>query len=109
MADALISIAEISGKQMSSKFFDYMSFKKPIIHIYYDEKDVNLKYLSLYSDSFYINANESIDDMALWLSIFLKIKTGMNNSPKYDRELYKCTPKYVCEQIVESIPQKFLY
>lgn len=46
--DILVSIAEKKGKQMSSKIFEYMCHGKPILHIHYAERDVNLHYLKRY-------------------------------------------------------------
>lgn len=106
-ADALISIAEKSGRQMSSKIFDYMSFKKPIIHIYYDDNDVNLKYLNYYSESICIKANDSIEESVLWLYLFLKVRAGHNN-PKYDQSLYKCTRQFVCGTITNSLSNMYV-
>ena len=47
-ADAFISIAEKSGRQISSKIFEYMSYGKPILHYYYNKNDINVKYLKQY-------------------------------------------------------------
>lgn len=102
-ADALISIAEISGKQMSSKIFDYMSFRKPIIHVYYDENDVNLKYLNYYSDSFCVKADENTEEAACWIALLLRIRGRHASSPTYDKTLYECTPNYICEEMVKWI------
>ena len=99
MADALISIAEISGKQISSKIFDYMSFGKPIVHVYYNDNDVNLKYLKHYSDSFCIKVDDNAEEIAFGISLLLRTRGGYASWPTYDQILYKCEPNYICEEI----------
>lgn len=102
-ADAFISIAEKNGKQMSSKIFEYMSYGKPIIHIYYVDDDVNLKYLQQYSKVLCIKAS---DDGILrnrrMIALFL---LGMKNR-RYDNqingELHKCMPSDIAQKIEMS-------
>lgn len=43
-----LCVAEKNGVQMSSKIFTYMSYGKPIILIYYNDNDVNLRILKKY-------------------------------------------------------------
>lgn len=76
-ADAFISIAEKNGKQMSSKIFEYMSYGKPIIHIYYVDDDVNLKYLKQYSKALCIKA--SADDILYNRTMIALFLSGMKN------------------------------
>ena len=57
-SNILISIAEKSGIQMSSKIFEYMSYGKPIIHFYKNDKDVNKKILREYPLSLCIKEDE---------------------------------------------------
>lgn len=102
-ADALISIAEKSGEQISSKIFDYMSFKKPIIHIYYHDNDVNVKYLKNYSDSLCIRADDDVEENSKWVKLFLHANKYKYCQPKLDNTLYECTPEYICKEIVRWI------
>ena len=46
--DILLSVAEKSGSQLSSKIFDYISSGKPIVHFYKNDLDVNFKILQNY-------------------------------------------------------------
>ena len=47
-ADFLVNIGVNSSTMISSKIFDYMAYGKPIIHFYYQDDDVNNKYLNEY-------------------------------------------------------------
>ena len=102
-ADGFLSISEINGKQVSSKIFEYMSYGKPIIHIYYVDDDINLKYLSRYDNSLCIKASdELIQDNIQLIKCFITSRTGffVNCS---DDLLVKCKPEYVSNQIIEKI------
>lgn len=72
-ADALISIAECEGKQISSKIYEYMSLGKPVMHLYTCDNDVNLKYLVNYPFALCLkcDAKELLHNrwrMILWLA-----------------------------------------
>lgn len=54
----LISVAERSGSQLSSKIFDYISNGKPIIHFYKSDEDVNCKLLQNYPLALCIKEDE---------------------------------------------------
>lgn len=103
-ADAFISIAEKNGKQMSSKIFEYMSYGKPIIHIYYVDDDVNLRYLQQYSKALCIKA--SSDNLSFNRTMIALFLLGMKNR-KYDNqisdELRKCTPQNISQEIEKKI------
>lgn len=99
-ADAFISIAEKNGKQMSSKIFEYMSYGKPIIHIYYVDDDINSRYLQQYSKALCIKAStDNISCNRMMITLFL---LGMKNR-KYDNqisdELRKCMPSDIAQKI----------
>jgi hypothetical protein len=47
-ADILINIGEVTGRQISSKVFEYMATGKPIIHLAHVENDAVTKVLSKY-------------------------------------------------------------
>ncbi len=103
-ADAFISIAEKNGKQMSSKIFEYMSYGKPIIHIYYVDDDVNLRYLQQYSKALCIKASaDNIPCNRMMIALFL---LGMK-SRKYDNlisdELRECTPEVISKKLEKKI------
>ena len=103
-ADALLSISEKSGTQISSKIFDYMSFDKPIIHIYFHDDDVNLKYLRHYNNCLCLKG-ESVREIDLKiLLIFLLTKDSRQSWPIHEKVLLECTPGYICS-LIESIIQ----
>jgi len=54
----LISVAERSGSQLSSKIFDYISNGKPIIHFYKSDEDVNCSVLQNYPLALCIKEDE---------------------------------------------------
>lgn len=60
-SNVLLNIGEVNGKQISSKIFDYMSLGKPIIHLYSNDNDINLKYLYKYPASLCIK--QSMEDI----------------------------------------------
>lgn len=57
-AEQLLSIAEVEGKQMSSKIFSYMSTGKPVIHIYYAKDDINVCFLERYPLALCVRSNK---------------------------------------------------
>lgn len=103
-ADAFISIAEKNGRQISSKIFEYMSYGKPIIHIYYVDDDVNLRYLKHYAKALCLKAEmDKIAYNRLMVALFL---VGMQNRGQDDQlsdELLQCTPERIACCIQEKI------
>jgi hypothetical protein len=59
-ADILISIGNTGTQMVPSKIFDYVSYGKPIIHIYKDENDSSLKYLNSYPLSLCIKEDDTL-------------------------------------------------
>ena len=59
-ADIFVNIAEKSGRQISSKIFEYMSMGKPILHIYKSDTDVNLRYLMKYPLALCLKADDML-------------------------------------------------
>lgn len=95
-ADAFISIAEKNGRQISSKIFDYMSHRKPIIHFYFNDNDVNIKYLKSYKHSLLIKIDGSIGNKPNLINEFLsKEETISVNYLDLNESLLKCTPEYI--------------
>ena len=96
-ADVLISLGVTSGNQVSGKIFDYFSFGKPIIHLYYFDEDPNLKYLERYplSLSIKIDSNK-VKENAFKIEQFLKENTGKKIEYKIVEKIFEdATPKYV--------------
>ena len=103
-ADAFLSIAEKSGKQISSKIFEYMSCNKPIIHVYYVDYDVNIKYLQHYPKALCIKASlHNIEHNRLMIMFFLLCMRYRKDSYTIDAELQKCTPASIACDIETRI------
>ena len=96
-ADVLISIAEKTGRQMSSKIFDYMSFGKPIIHFYFAEDDVNVPWLNRYNNSLCVKITDgNYSDISNELALFILSRSGTIDYNCFnDSILSKCTPDYI--------------
>lgn len=99
IADAFISIAERAGERISSKIFEYMTSEKPIIHIYYSDDDVNLKYLHKYPKALCLKAsNSKLHFNRMMIIVFLKKMMEDTNSFLLADELLCCTPKYIANE-----------
>ncbi len=95
-ADFLINLGVSNSTNISSKIFDYMSIGKPIIHFYYLENDVNLRYFQKYDLALMIKMDEDLfHDNAVRLKYFLEstynktlnseilLETFRKNLPEY--------------------------
>ena len=95
-ADYLINLGVSNSTNISSKIFDYMSIGKPIIHFYYLEDDVNLRYFQKYDLALMIKMDiDLFHENAIKLKYFLEttynktlesnalIKTFNKNLPEY--------------------------
>ena len=100
----LLSIAEVEGKQMSSKIFSYMATGKPIVHIYTADDDVNVHYLSRYPLALCLKADknaiaENARRLALWCA------WSYGQSLHWDdvaRTFGELTPECVARQVLHS-------
>ena len=101
-ASILLSIAEQNGVQISSKIFEYMSMRKPIIHIYYVDNDVNLPYLRKYPLALCIKADDDmIDQNAERLQQWITDNHHKCLDFSVVKDLfYELTPEYICHQIL---------
>ncbi len=100
-ADILLNIAEKDGKQISSKLFEYMSYGKPIIHFYYKDADVNLRYLRNYPLALCICNNRLSDEeremVEKWILGVMNLRVPMEVVESVFKEM---TPAYVVEEIM---------
>lgn len=106
-AGILISVSEISGKQISSKIFSYMSLGKPIIQFYYNDNDINCKILSKYPlfYSFKLRKNNIYDDQDI-NSLVDFIKKYNSSQISFDdvKNLYpEATPITLANQILSHL------
>ena len=100
-ANVLVNIAEVSGRNVSSKIFSYMLVGKPILHIYYADDDVNLQYLRKYSLALCIKAddmrlNENCTMLAKWC-VFVKNRNS--DILKLNKEFEKCCAAHIAKEI----------
>lgn len=103
-ADAFISIAEHTGERISSKIFEYMANRKRIIHIYYSDDDVNLKYLHKYPKALCLKAtDDKLHFNQMMIILFLKIMSEDTKPFLFADELIRCTPQYIADEINSSI------
>ena len=98
-SDFLINIGVNRTTMISSKIFDYMAYGKPIIHFYYQDDDVNNRYLQEYplccmiqmKDELY---NKNLDK--LWS--FIESTKGKTIDSKYLIDKFKeNTPEYTAQ------------
>lgn len=100
----LINVSEISGVQMSSKIFTYMSAGKPIINFYQNKDDINVKILKKYPLALSIEQNYSLINENVSL-IYDFIKKHKNKNLSFDEveKIYlDASPKYTAD-IIEAL------
>ncbi len=104
-SDVLLSIGNNSQSEVPSKLFDLMSYGKPMVHLYYDERDPCLKYLKTYPRVLLIHrSEENIEKNAEQLEAFLMKNKGVQIPFDNIEELYgECKPEYVATQIHAEI------
>src|SRR5690606_7147238 len=90
-AHYLINLGVSNSTNISSKIFDYMSVGKPILHFYYHDDDVNIKYLEKYDLAIMIKMDEKLfEENAEKLKHFLqKTYNKKADSAKLDHAFYK--------------------
>lgn len=106
-ADILLSIGNNSTEEVPSKLFEYLSFCKPIIHLYYTEKDAYIKYLKDYKYSICIKMEESkVKENAKLLYKFCKNNSNVNVPyGTVEKNFKECTPEYVAKQFIKAIEE----
>lgn len=103
-ADCFISIAERKGKQISSKIFEYMSYGKPIIHIYFSDEDRNVQYLKSYPNAFCLKVNENdIEKDRCLVKQFIRCRRNIQVISLNESILKKCTPIYISNLLTSEI------
>lgn len=106
-ANILVSIGNNSDEEVPSKLFEYMSFGKPIIHIYYSDKDAYLNYLKCYPYSICIKIEESNIDKNRKIMKDFCIKYARKNIDYkiIEEQFIKCTPNYVAKQFLKEMEE----
>lgn len=106
-ADILLSIGNNSNTEVPSKLFEYLSFCKPIIHLYYSEKDAYIEYLKKYKYSICIKMDKyCISENAKKIKEFLRENLDIDINYNYIRKNFQeCTPKYVAKKFIQEIEE----
>lgn len=101
--DILLNISNRNTRQVPSKIFEYMSFGKPIITFYKDDKDTSLAYLRRYPLSLLIKEDdEKIDENAALIEKFIRENIGKSVPFETVKELFpQNTPEYTAKILVE--------
>ncbi|WP_151035640.1 glycosyltransferase [Bacillus wiedmannii] len=104
-ADILISIGNTIKNQTPSKVFEYLSFGKPIIHIYSNDDDLVVDTLKKYPLSLCLKEDMNcVVENAQKLLEFCKIYTGKEFSFEQCSEIYyDATPEYIANQFDKYI------
>ena len=107
-ASVLVTIGNNSDEEVPSKLFEYLSFCKPIVHLYYSDKDVYLKYLEHYKYSICIKMDkESISENRKKFYEFCKETSHIDIKYEAIENLFiKCTPNFVTKQFIKIIEGK---
>ena len=103
-SDILISIANKINNQVPSKIFDYLSFGKPIIHLYHDDSDPYLNLLKEYPLALCVKMDkDKIQDNALKIQKFCKSNSGKIISfDEVQKRYYYATPSFVASKFSEK-------
>lgn len=103
-SDILISIANNINNQVPSKIFDYLSFGKPIIHLYQDDSDPYLNLLKEYPLALCVKMdNEKIKDNALKIQEFCKSNSGnIISFDEVQKKYFYATPSFVASKFSEE-------
>jgi hypothetical protein len=101
----LLTIGNNSDNEVPSKLFEYLSYCKPIIHLYYSEKDAYLEYLKSYEFSLCIKMDEdSIEENSRLFYEFCNKYQYSNISFDTINDVFKaCTPGFVAKQFIDVI------
>lgn len=101
-SDILISIGNCDSDMIPSKTYEYMSFCKPIIHLYIFKEDPVIPTLNQYPNALLLDANESVQTLVEQTKAFLDKYSKISVDPKMIRELfYESTPEFSIDLIEE--------
>jgi hypothetical protein len=99
-ADFLINLGVSNSTNISSKIFDYMSIGKPIIHFYYLDDDVNLRYFQKYELALMVKMDDDLfSENAVRLKYFLETAYNKTvDSKALTNTFRKNLPEYTANQ-----------
>lgn len=103
--DFLLTIGNNSDNEVPSKLFEYLSFCKPIIHLYYSDNDVYLEYLKTYEHSICLKMDDQIiKENSIKLKEFcVEHENASIDFEKVAKLFETCTPKFVSQQFIKEI------
>lgn len=103
--DFILTIGNNSDEELPSKLFDCVSFGKPIVHLYYSEKDGYIQYLSVHPAALCLPMKEELlEENARRLAAFCREYAGRVIGSDVIDSCYKaCTPKYVARQFYDAM------
>jgi hypothetical protein len=107
-ADILLTVGNNSHDDVPSKVFEYISYRKPIVHLYYLDGDAYIKYLTGYPYSICLKMDmDNIIRNGILFRDFCMECRGKAIDGKLILDMYKtCTPEYVSGQILDSVERK---
>lgn len=104
-ADVLISIGNNSFEEVPSKFFDLLSYNKPIIHFYFNSNDRTIDYLNKMSLALAIDLNRNFEENASLVDNYLNHLAEIDQTKvvKNSAIFKECTPEYVADILIRII------
>lgn len=104
-SDIILIFGNNSKDEIPSKLFEYMSYCKPIIYVYYFDEDGYLKYLEEYPNKLClkVDSNNSDNYHRLLKNFFANYKSNEISYNQIELIYNKCTPKYVGDQIMNFL------
>lgn len=104
-ADLILTIGNRSDKEVPSKLFEYLSYGKPIVHLYYSTSDAYIYYLERYPYALLLNMEDkSMEKNALKLATFIHDVAGKTVKSDAVISLYKeCTSNYVSQMFQKEL------
>ncbi len=107
-ADILINIGEVTGRQVSSKVFEYISTGKPILHLAAAEKDAVTEILSKYPRALCIRAQQSkLQENAIKISGLITSGIGRNLTFEQVKTIYPEALPSATADIFRDIVKEF--
>lgn len=99
-SDILLSIGNRKSNMFPSKIVTYVSYGKPIIHIYQDEKDPVISYLEAYPDKLLIDYRDELKNNKHKIANFIESKHCCIDKNKLTSSYKESLPSYNADQIL---------
>lgn len=104
-ADFLLHLGVSNGRAISGKIFEYMSYGKPIIALYYDPNEATIPYLEKYPYAICINTSSTqMEDAVIALQKFITENIGkIADRESIEKLFYSSTPGAFWDVIHEIV------